>query len=285
MKRTFFVLGITLLLALAFTVPALAGGWAVITLDKLPGEVNTNQQFEVGFMVRQHGVTPMKGQEPVITASLTGSKDSMEFFAHEEGEVGHYVAEIILPKAGDWEWSIAAFAVNQAMPSLTVVNAVPVASEAVKPTFNLLPIFATGLGVLGVLGGLLALQKKVRWAAALVLAGFIISGVGFASAADQPKAESEAQEVIPVTGESQVELGRDLFIAKGCMLCHSHVETNSIREFGVDMGPDLTNYTASREYLLVWLKDPSAAKPETLMPNLGLSEAEMDALIAFINSD
>lgn len=285
MKRTLFVFGITLLLAAAFTIPALAGGWAVITLDTLPGEVQANQPFEIGFMVRQHGVTPLEGQEPIITASLAGSKDSVEFFAREEGEVGHYVAELILPQAGNWEWSIAAFTVNQAMPSLTVVSAVPVASDAVKPAFNLLPMAITGIGLLSMLGGALALQRKVRWAAALVLAGLLISGVGFASAADQPKAESEAQEVIPVTGTSQVELGRDLFIAKGCMLCHSHAETNSIREFGVDMGPDLTNYTASREYLLVWLRDPSAAKPETLMPNLGLSEVEMNALIEFINAE
>ncbi len=285
MKRTFFVLGTTLLLALAFTIPALAGGWAVITLDELPGKVQANQPFEIGFMIRQHGVTPLSGQSPTVTAHLASLNESLEFSAREEGEVGHYVAEITLPQAGEWEWSIAAFTVNQAMPSLTVIDAVPVANESIKPNLSALPLFVVGFGLLGVLGGLFALQKKVRWAMALVLAGFIVSGVGFVSAADQPNVKSEAQEVIPVTGESQVELGRGLFIAKGCMLCHSHAETNGIREFGVDMGPDLTNYTASPEYLLLWLKDPSAAKPETLMPNLELSESEMDALIAFINSD
>ena len=61
MKRTIFVIGLTLLLAMAFTVPALAGGWAVITLDELPGQVEANQPLEIGFMVRQHGVTPLSG--------------------------------------------------------------------------------------------------------------------------------------------------------------------------------------------------------------------------------
>jgi hypothetical protein len=67
------------------------------------------------------------------------------------------------------------------------------------------------------------------------------------------------------------------------MLCHSHSETNQIREFGVDMGPNLTNFSASPEYLRVWLKDPLAAKSTAKMPDLGLKEVEMDALIAFIN--
>jgi hypothetical protein len=160
MKRTFFVFGLTLLLALTFTLPALAGGWAIITLDELPGKAEASQPFEIGFMIRQHGVTPMEGLSPIITARLADSKDSVEFFAREEGEAGHYVAEITLPQAGEWEWSIAAFTVNQAMPSLTVMSVAPVASEIVKPTLNMLPLFATGLGVLAVLGGLFALQKK-----------------------------------------------------------------------------------------------------------------------------
>ena len=135
-----------------------------------------------------------------------------------------------------------------------------------------------------VVGGLLALQRKVRWAAAFVVVGLLVSGVGFVSAAGQPKAESETKQVAVVaSADSQVELGRDLFIAKGCMLCHSHNDTNKIREFGVDMGPNLTNFSASPEYLRVWLKDPSAAKSTAKMPTLGLSDSEIDALIAFIN--
>ncbi len=67
------------------------------------------------------------------------------------------------------------------------------------------------------------------------------------------------------------------------MLCHAHTETNNIREFGVDMGPDLTHLTASPDYLRLWLKDPLAAKSTAQMPNLELSNAEIDMLIAFIN--
>lgn len=289
MKRTILAIGLTLLLAMAITVPALAGGWAVITLDELPGNVEANQPIEIGFMVRQHGVTPLGGESPVIRAHLADSTESVIVEASEEGEVGHYVATLILPKSGEWEWSIQAFTGTQPMPALTVVDATIAApqSEPVAATTNALPLLAGGVGLLGAIGGLFALQKRVRWAAAFVVIGLLVSGVGFVSAANQPKADvkSEVQEVSVISTDSQIELGRDLFIAKGCMMCHSHTETNNIREFGIDSGPDLTNLTASPEYLFLWLKDPRAAKSTATMPNLELTEAEMNALVEFINAE
>jgi cytochrome c2 len=126
---------------------------------------------------------------------------------------------------------------------------------------------------------------------ALVLAGLVVSAGSIVSAADQPEAEAEVS--VPTEMESvsvdktvsQADLGRELFIAKGCPVCHSHAETNKNREFGIDMGPDLTNLTASPEYLRLWLKDPLAAKSTAQMPQLELSAEEIEALIAFINSD
>jgi cytochrome c2 len=280
------------LVALAAVVPVFAGGWAVITLDQLPGNVEADQPLEIGFMVRQHGVTPMSGQTPLVKAHLANSTKSVIVEASEEGEVGHYMATLTLPQTGEWSWSIQAFTVDQPMPALIVVEpSVAVAKNepaTAAPSSNTLPLLAGGVGILGVLGGLLAMQKKVRWAAAFVVIGLLVSGVGFVSAANQPKAEAksevEAQEEVPgVSSASQVEMGRNLFIAKGCMMCHSHSETNKIREFGIDAGPDLTNITASPEYLRLWLKDPRAAKSTATMPTLGLSDSEIEALIAFIN--
>jgi cytochrome c2 len=283
MKRTIFGIGLTLLLAMAFTVPAFAGGWAVIILDALPGQAQANQPLEIGFMIRQHGVTPLSGESPVIRAHLTGSTESIIVEAHEEGEAGHYAAALIFPQSGEWQWSIRAFTGTQPMPALTVVAVTK--SEPPPSDSNTLPLLAGGVGLLGAVGGLLALQKKARWATTFVAIGLLVSGVGFVSAAGQPKADahSEIQEVLVVSPVSQVELGRDLFIAKGCMMCHSHNATNKIREFGIDMGPDLTNITASPDYLRLWLKDPSAVKSTATMPTLGLSDSEIEALIAFIN--
>jgi cytochrome c1 len=46
----------------------------------------------------------------------------------------------------------------------------------------------------------------------------------------------------------------------------------------------LSNFSASPEALRLRLKDPASVKSDTWMPNLNLSDAEIEALIAFINS-
>ncbi|MBI3170086.1 MAG: cytochrome c oxidase subunit II, partial [Chloroflexi bacterium] len=43
-------------------------------------------------------------------------------------------------------------------------------------------------------------------------------------------------------------------------------------------------FTASPEYLRMWLADPKSVKRLTETPNLKLSETEIEALIAFISS-
>ncbi|MBI5351933.1 MAG: hypothetical protein HZB50_04780 [Chloroflexi bacterium] len=287
MKRTTYVIGLAILLAVVFTSTVLAGGWAVITLDELPGDVEANQPLEIGFMIRQHGATPLSGQSPVVRAHLVDSTKSVSVVASEKGEKGHYAATLTLPQSGKWEWAIEAFGAAQPMPALTVVAAPAPVTESEAVTSNSIPLslLVGGVGLLGVLGSLLAFQRKVRWAAAFLVIGLLVSGVGFVSAAAQPRVEAapEVKAVPVVSADSQVEQGRDLFIAKGCMLCHSHAETNSIREYGVDIGPNLTNLTFGPEYLRLWLKDPSSVKPATQMPTLGLSDEEIESLIMFIN--
>jgi len=95
-------------LALAFVlVPAAAaGGWAISTLDQLPGEVHAGETVSLGFMVRQHGKTPINQVEPYIQAYNPETGESMRADAVQEGEVGHFVVEIVFPAAGTWEWSI-----------------------------------------------------------------------------------------------------------------------------------------------------------------------------------
>jgi hypothetical protein len=238
-------------------------------------------------MVRQHGVTPMADLTPVINARLSAPGKPVTVTAKEEGQTGHYVATLTLPEAGEWEWEIQAFTINQPMPTLNVVTARVAVEEPVTTPVTLQwpQALSTLVGVTGILAGLIvAFRKRSRWAVALIVAGLAVGGVGFVSAAGQPQAESDTGLSSSAPTVSQVELGRKLFIAKGCMSCHSHVGTNRVREFSIDIGPDLSNLTASPEYLRVWLKDPLAAKSTAKMPNLGLSEVEIDALIAFINA-
>src|SRR5262245_26765557 len=104
-------LSFAFLLTLAFAIPVFAGGWAVITLDKLPTGVVAGDPLTVGFTVRQHGRTPLPGLAPTITAAL--NKEQFVVNAVADGEPGHYAATFTFPKEGEWQWSIQAFTMDQ----------------------------------------------------------------------------------------------------------------------------------------------------------------------------
>jgi hypothetical protein len=287
MKTKITAITLALLFALIFTVPAFAGGWAIVNLDEWPANVTAGEEFEIGFTVLQHGVTPVTGITPIISGTLTGGKESMSVMAKAEGEPGHYVASLNFPKSGEWSWKIESFG-EQIMPPLTVAEASAVVQTTTdtKPVSNLpvSSLLASGIGLVSVLIGLFAMKTKNLWALTLVLIGLVVSGVGLVSAAGQAEGKPEAQA--PVLDQTaQVDFGRDLFVAKGCLTCHSHLETNQFREFGVDAGPDLTNFSAAPEYLRMRLKDPKSVKSDSKMPQLNLTETEIEALIAFVNSD
>jgi hypothetical protein len=287
MKTKITAITLALLFALIFTVPAFAGGWAIVNLDEWPTNVTAGEEFEIGFTVLQHGVTPVTGITPIISGTLTGGKESMSVMAEAEGEPGHYVASLNFPKSGEWSWKIESFG-EQIMPPLTVAEASAVVQTTTetKPVSNLpvSSLLASGIGLASVLIGLFAMKTKNFWALTLVLIGLVVGGVGLVSAAGQAEVKSEAQTPI-LDQTAQVDFGRDLFVAKGCLTCHSHLETNQFREFGVDAGPDLTNFSAAPEYLRMRLKDPKSVKSDSKMPQLNLTETEIEALIAFVNSD
>ena len=83
----------------------------------------------------------------------------------------------------------------------------------------------------------------------------------------------------------EVELGGQLFVAKGCIACHANNKVENASDYWrTDAGPNLTTFSASPEALRLRLKDPSSVKSDTQMPDLNLSEFEIEALIVFINS-
>ncbi len=78
--------------------------------------------------------------------------------------------------------------------------------------------------------------------------------------------------------------GRQLFSAKGCAQCHAHAEVLKSGLFGGTNTPNLTNRPGDPAFQQAWLRDPQAIKPLTLMPNFGLSEPEIEALVAFLQA-
>ena len=276
-------IAIAVLLTLALVIPVFAGGWAVITLDELPTGVMAGQPFTIGFTVLQHGRTPLDGLYPTITANLNKETEFV-VNAKSEGEPGHYTATLTFPKEGQWQWSIQAFTMDQPMPVLQVAAPSGASTLKTEPAASSLPwlwIVRT-LALVGVLAGLaLTLRRRNRWAAALTVLCLAVGVASFITGAAVPAVEAQNVSSIP-----QVELGRQLFIAKGCITCHQNSRAASSSDYWtIEMGaPNLSKFSANPEVITMRLKDPSSVKSDTRMPNLGLSEAEVKALVAFINS-
>jgi hypothetical protein len=133
--RLTFSLVVSLATVLLLAAPALAGGWAIITLDTLPRDVRAGQSMRVGFVIRQHGTelvnTDWEGRalKPVLTARKqaddSGSAgdtlilvanhgpaqakgETIRAEARQEGAKGHFVVDIVFPSEGTWAWEIAA---------------------------------------------------------------------------------------------------------------------------------------------------------------------------------
>lgn len=73
--------------------------------------------------------------------------------------------------------------------------------------------------------------------------------------------------------------GRALFSAHGCSACHR------VGPDGGSAGPDLTlvGVRRPRAWIEQWLKSPRAWKPDTLMPEQGLSDADRGALADYLS--
>lgn len=284
------VAGLALLLSLVVAVPVFAGGWAVITLDELPVQAAAGEPLTIGFTVLQHGRTPLAGQTATITAML-GKENQFAVAAKEEGKPGHYSATLTFPKEGDWDWSIQVFTMDQPMPPISVAASAlastnqPAAKTSPAPLLLVVRALAFGVGLIGLF---VALRSKNRFAMAVTGICLLVGAGSFVTGSVVPKVEAQGDSSLAVSSESsisQVELGRRLFLAKGCISCHVNSKANSSDYWTIEMGaPNLSNFSASPEALRLRLTDPTLVKSDTQMPNLNLSEAEIEALIAFINS-
>lgn len=281
-----FLLPLTLAasVALALIVPALAGGWAVITLDAWPENVTAGTPVEVALTVRQHGVTPVRGLEVSVRGYHPASQSAIQVTAQEQKQPGRYTASLVFPEAGAWEWSVLATPMEQHMPDLVVLSGASATNSTSQgePIPSERPFLLAGALclALGVGAAYWALRRRLRlaWVAAGVLGILAAGSLLFTS---QPQAQAAEVEMPAAPALAPAELGEKLFAAKGCVTCHIHPAFAGKDYASVGI-KDLTGYTAIPEYLRVWLKDPASVKPETEMPNLELKEGEIEALIAFL---
>jgi cytochrome c oxidase subunit 2 len=92
--------------------------------------------------------------------------------------------------------------------------------------------------------------------------------------------------------EAAAQAGQQVFLGAGCAGCHV---VRGVPQALGQTGPDLT-HLAGRPYLAGgilantphnlarWLANPPALKPGSLMPNLNLAQADIDALVAYLQT-
>ena len=93
-------------LALLLVTPALAGGWTVVTFDRVPTDAQAGEKLTLGLMVRQHGVTPINDVTPLLRARHATTGETVSATARQEGAVGHFVVDVTFPSGGTWNWSV-----------------------------------------------------------------------------------------------------------------------------------------------------------------------------------
>jgi cytochrome c oxidase subunit II len=92
-------------------------------------------------------------------------------------------------------------------------------------------------------------------------------------------------------GEDSANEGRRIFESTGCINCHTIRGTVADGTFG----PDLTHLMSrdtlasgivpnTAENLRQWIRDPDSIKPGCLMPPMKLSDSDVDAIVAYLET-
>jgi cytochrome c oxidase subunit 2 len=95
----------------------------------------------------------------------------------------------------------------------------------------------------------------------------------------------------PAVEDQSVTAGRRIFETTACINCHAIAGTAATGRFG----PDLTHLMSRRtiasgaaenttEKLRLWIENPDAIKPGSLMPAMKLNDADLDALVRYLET-
>jgi cytochrome c oxidase subunit II len=100
-----------------------------------------------------------------------------------------------------------------------------------------------------------------------------------------------AQQQQAATQDEAVAVGRRVFETTACINCHAVGGTAATGRFG----PDLTHLMSRRtiasgaaenttDNLRLWIENPDAIKPGSLMPAMKLSDADLDAVVRYMET-
>lgn len=93
----------------------------------------------------------------------------------------------------------------------------------------------------------------------------------------------------PAVNDPAVRTGRELFLSQACVNCHTVHGTSAAGTFG----PDLTHLMSrdtlvtgmvpnNREELRNWVRNPDTIKPLSLMPNMHLTDRQVDSIVDYL---
>src|SRR5262245_35524722 len=95
----------------------------------------------------------------------------------------------------------------------------------------------------------------------------------------------------PAAEDAQAAEGRRVFETTACINCHAIGGTVANGRFGPDLTHLMSRATIASgaaentpENLRLWLKNPDAIKPGSLMPAMNMTDAELDALVRYMQS-
>jgi cytochrome c oxidase subunit 2 len=99
-----------------------------------------------------------------------------------------------------------------------------------------------------------------------------------------------AQQLAPKQDDS-VSAGRNVFESTACINCHAVAGTAAMGRFGPDLTHMMSRKTIAAgaaentpEKLRLWIQNPDAIKPGSLMPAMKLSDADLDALVRYLET-
>src|SRR6202790_3595711 len=95
----------------------------------------------------------------------------------------------------------------------------------------------------------------------------------------------------PAKRDEKEAAGRHVFETTACLNCHAITGTNGTGRFGPDLTHLMSRHTIasgaaenSAQNLRLWIQNPDSIKPGSLMPAMKLSDADLDALVRYLET-
>jgi YtkA-like len=147
----------TIAAALAVAPLASAGGWATVGFEPLPDGTSAGGTWSPTIFVKQHGITPLAGLQPVVEIHDDRTGAATEFLATETSEAGVYEADVVFPTQGDWRVTIhSGFGDSQVSYGPVVIRPAGAGDGGPRD----LPVVGLGVVALALLGGVVLLGAR-----------------------------------------------------------------------------------------------------------------------------